>query len=236
MWWRMASPESDHPPLETFMESHNRRKSIIRNICFIGFSALLLLHMSVTLAYTLPPTPILLQYGQQIVSWVCPYFQQNWSFFAPNPPTQDVFVIVQYRYRAVNGTVAESPWINLSRTFNEAVQRNRLSPLEIVQLTISNAAIDTTRSEVFKNGILDSRPVQKVIEKNQQPSALHTLERIAMGFYSVSGFQGAPVAVRLGLLTHQFPRFTHRREADDQASGNSEVVFPFVPFEKVSSL
>jgi len=33
--------------------------------------------------------------------------------------------MAQYRYGRPGGAIAESPWVNLSRAFNEAVQSNR---------------------------------------------------------------------------------------------------------------
>jgi len=128
---------------------------ILRNCCFVGLTTLLVTHFLMTLAVTLPPTPLSVEYSRKIDGWIYPYFIQNWSFFAPDPPTEDAYVIAQYRYKSGDGTIAESSWINLSRTFNQAVQRNRLSPLEIVQVTLLNASGDLVRSEIFKDGRLD---------------------------------------------------------------------------------
>jgi|SRR5215472_8134275 len=208
----------------------------LRNLCFVGLAALFLVHFLMTLAFTLPPTPLTVEYGRDIDNWIIPYFTQSWGFFAPNPPTEDDFVIAQYRYKSAAGTIVETPWVNLSGMFNQAVKHNRLSPLEIVQLTVLNAYVDATRSELFKDGRLDSDVANRLAATNSQPPSLHTLERVAMGCYPALGIPGEPVAVRIGFLHHQFPRFTHRAEPDNPTSENQQNVFPFVPFEAVASL
>lgn len=222
--------------METPAKNPASARLILRTLCFVSLASLLMMHFLMTLAVTLPPTPLTVQYSKKIDAWIYPYFNQNWSFFAPDPPTEDEFLIVQYRFKSADGMVSESPWINLSRTFNEAVQRNRLSPLEIVQLTILNASGDLVRSEIFKNGRLDNDLLTRLVSTNRQPPSLHTLERIAMGCAKLARIQGEPVAVRIGLLHHQFPRFTHRSEPDNPQYDNTEIVFPFVPFEAVASL
>jgi hypothetical protein len=211
-------------------------KDLLRTVCFIGLAALLFVHFTMTLAATLPPTPLSVQYSRAIDPWIFPYFVQNWSFFAPDPPTDDAYVMAQYRYQSKDSKVQESAWVNLSWIFNETVQQNRLSPLEIVQLTILNASTDVVQSEAFHNGQLDTERLNRLIASNRQPPSLHALERLAMAGYRAAGIPGEPIAVRVSLLHHNFPRFTHRQEHDNQASENTQLLFPFVPFERVASL
>jgi hypothetical protein len=194
-----------------------------------------MVHFLATLATTLPPTPLATEYGKEIDFWTYPYFEQSWSFFAPTPPTEDNFVIAQYAYKSASGSMVESPWINLSRTLNEAVQRDRISSLAIVQATVTNAYCDLIKSDIFKGGKLDEELLKRLIAANQQPPSLHTLERAAMSSFRITSFSGTPVAVRVGILNHQFPRFTHRQEKDDPAEHNAEVHLPYVPFESVAS-
>lgn len=206
----------------------------LRNLCLIGLAGLLIIHFSMTLAATLPPTPLATEYGKAIDWWMNPYFTQIWSFFAPTPPTEDNFVIAQYRYTSPSGFIVESPWINLSRTLNEAIQRDRLSSLAIVQQTVNTAYGDFVRSPMFKDGKLDEKFMEHMTDVHQQPPSLHILERAAMSCYRITNFKGGPVAVRVGLLNHKFPRFTHRYEKDNPEADNSEVQMPFVPFESVA--
>jgi len=210
------------------------RHQTTRNLCLVGLTALLTVHFLMTFAVTLPPTPLTVEYGKAIDSWIYPYFSQSWSFFAPTPPTEDNFVIAQYRYKSSSGAIVESPWINLSRTLNEAAQRDRLSSLAIVQATVSSAYCGLVKSEIFKDGKLDEKLLHDRISSNRQPPALHTLERAAMSCYRITSFKGAPVSVRIGILDHKFPRFTQRYKPDDEAANNTELPFPFVPFESVA--
>jgi hypothetical protein len=212
-----------------------RQHQPLRNSLLIGLTGLLTIHFLMTFAITLPPTPLTTEYGKAIESWIHPYFTQNWSFFAPTPPTEDDFVIAQYRYVAASGETVESPWINLSRTLNEATQRDRVSSLAIVQGTITNAYCDLVRGPLFKDGKLDQKMVNHLVEVHRQPPCLHALERAAMSCYRITSFKGTPVEVRVGLMNHKFPRFTQRNKRDNQATANSELPFPYVPFESVAS-
>lgn len=208
---------------------------ITRNLCFIGLTGLLAVHFLMTLASTMPPTPLSVEHGKLVDSWMHPYFTQIWSFFAPTPPTEDDYVIAQYRYTSASGSIVESPWINLTGTLNEAIQRDRLSSLAIVQQTLNNAYGDFVRSPLFKDGKLDEKLLEKVTAAHQQPPSLRTLERAAMSCYRLTSFKGDPVAVRVGILNHKYPRFTHRNEKDNPEADNAELQLLFVPFEPVAA-
>lgn len=212
-----------------------KQDQLVRNLCLITLTALLSVHFLMTIAVTLPPTPLTAEHGKAIDAWIYPYFAQSWSFFAPTPPTEDDFVIAQYRYRSPSGSIEESPWINLSRTLNEATQRDRVSSLAIVQATAMNAYCDLVKSELFKNGKLDEALLQRLTAAHQQPPSLHTLERAAMSCFRITSFNGNPEAVRIGILNHKFPRFTQRNKPDNPDADNSEIRFPFVAFESVAA-
>lgn len=211
------------------------RHQSLGNLSLIGLAALLTTHFLMTLAVTLPPTPLTTEYGKAIDGWMFPLFAQSWSFFAPTPPTEDDSVIAQYRYTAPSGATLESPWINVSRTLNEAVQRDRFSSLGIVQSTVNNAYCDLTKSELFKDGKLDEKLMNRLVASNHQPPSLHVLERAAMSCFRITTLGGQPLSVRVGILNHQFPRFTHRYEKDNYGAQNSTLEFPFVPFETVAA-
>lgn len=192
-------------------------------------------HFSMTLAYCLPATPLTTQYYAHIKSWIYPYLTQNWSFFAPNPPNKDDYVLVQYRYQNPSGQVVDGPWINLSRTFNTACQQNRLSSLEIIQLMTSNAYSEATRSAIFKDGKIDNEVLVKEFSSGQLPSSFRALVRTGMAYFPKAGIEGTPLSLRLAFLHHEFPRYTHRDEPDPQDEHNEITTFPFVPFEQVTS-
>lgn len=219
------------------METLRARTGLTLQIAaFVCVSAFVAVHLTFTLLFTLPPTPLTVRYQPQILRYMYPYFAQNWSFFAPNPPVEDDFVIVQYQMKMPDGKLGYSPWINLSRTFNDVVQRNRVSALEIVQLTISNAYGDATRSELFRNSHLVPNANEILRDPMRKPPSVHTIERVAMAYFPRSGVPGTLVAVRLGFLHHVFPRYNHRDEVDDVAKNNTVLYFPFVRAEKVASL
>ena len=193
-------------------------------------------HAVMSLLFTLPTTPLTVQYAPLINAYISPYFAQNWSFFAPNPPTEDDYVVAQYEVWTHAGRRGFTQWINLSKTYNEAVIRDRLSPLEIVQLTISNAYGDVTRSSLFSDGKLIPRSDIVAEDPATRPPALHTLERLAMAYFPRSGINGRLIAVRIGLYHHEFPRWSHRDAPDDLRANNSILMFPFTPREQVAPL
>ncbi len=193
-------------------------------------------HFAMTIAFCFPLTPVTVAIDPFVQRYIHPYLQQNWSFFAPNPPSMSEYVLVEYRYRTSDGAVHDSDWINLSHSLNVSSQRNRLTPLEIVQLVADNAYSDASRSDIFKDGKLDSAHLEKEIASGTQPPSLHTLERLGMAFYPYTGLGGSPVELRLGFLRHQFPRFTHRMDPDSADANNSVVLLPYVPFEPVAAM
>jgi hypothetical protein len=201
-----------------------------------ALALVLAVHSVATIAFTLPATPLTVRYVSAIDRYIYPYFAQNWSFFAPTPPYQDDYVVTQYRVVDTSGRAALSPWVNLSRTFNEEVQRNRFSALEIVQLSISNAYGDMTRSSLFKHDHVDMAVYRRTADPAKQPPSMHSLERVAMAYFPRTGIAGRPVAVRIALFHHEFPRFNHRFERDDPAQHNTVLTFPFIPFEDVTPL
>ena len=73
--------------------------------------ALVGLHLvSVTLE-ALPPN----RYSEAVqdrTAYVDPYFTQNWRLFAPNPIAEDRNLLFQGAYRAADGSVAETDWID----------------------------------------------------------------------------------------------------------------------------
>ncbi len=203
---------------------------------FVCVSAFVAVHLTFTLLFSLPPTPLTVRYQPQILRYMYPYFAQNWSFFAPNPPVDDDFVIVQYEMKMADGKLAYSPWINLSRTFNEVVQHNRLSALEVVQLAISNAYGDATRSEIFRDSHLVPNANEILRDPMRKPPSIHTIERAAMSYFPRSGVPGTLVAERIGFLHHKFPRYNHRDEADDVTKNNTVLYLPSVRAEQVAPL
>ena len=202
----------------------------------VSMSAFLFVHFTFTLLTTLPQTPISVRFEPATTRYMYPYFSQNWSFFAPDPPVQDDFVVAQYASAGPVGQIEYSRWINLSYTFDKAVQKNRLSAFEILQLTLSNAYGDVGRSNLFENGKRVAKFSEIASDPDKKPPALHTLERLAMAYYSHIGEPGRLTSVRVAFLHHMFPRFTHRSQQDDLSKNNTIMIFPWTKAEDVAQL
>ena len=197
-------------------------------------AVLLIVHFTLTLIFCLPVTPVRINLDSIIQRYMIPLFQQNWSFFAPYPPTASEFILVRYRYKDASGKVSESEWVNLSKTLNRACQKNRLSALEILQLLLQNSKEAVASSEIFKDHVLDSKVLTQEIASGKQPPPLHTIERLGMAFYPQMKFSGIPVSVQVAFLDHEFPRFSHRSELDSLDLNNRLLIFPYVSFEPVT--
>jgi hypothetical protein len=54
------------------------------------------------------------KYDKQTRDWIYPLFEQNWQLFAPNPLNLNVRVNARVQYRAADGTVTQSEWMDLT--------------------------------------------------------------------------------------------------------------------------
>lgn len=90
---------------------------------FVGVC--LVVHFAATVVHVGPLNPLQLRYGQQASDYLSPYFEQNWSLFAPDPIASERGILVRARL----DTGETSEWFDIASAANaDARSRLLLSP------------------------------------------------------------------------------------------------------------
>lgn len=110
---------------------------------------LLAVHFTLVLIANLPVSPLRAEYRNQIEFWVHPWFSQNWSFFAPEPISEDVDLLVRGR-SVERGAVTTTAWMDVNQPLIDEVRHNRFSALFVVEMTLSNL-LNTYDNELKKD-------------------------------------------------------------------------------------
>jgi hypothetical protein len=83
----------------------------LRTVFIAGACLVTLFQLSAVTLAALPPN----RYSDAArpeLSYLDPYFTQNWRLFAPNPVSQDRNVLFQGAYRDADGTIKLTPWLD----------------------------------------------------------------------------------------------------------------------------
>lgn len=187
-------------------------------IAFIIGSGVLLAHLTLIELGNLPNNPISLQASPVVERYVHPLFSQNWNFFAPTPISLDVTVMARAEQCGAAGRCTLTDWIDVSDPLIDKVRADRLTSLEIVQLMLSNAAIEFQnkaaqapyahfhyKGKAYYNPIVPDRVdfIDSVIISRTSAAAIRLM-------YPTTRFR----RLQFGLATYRFPRFTRRSEPD----------------------
>ncbi|MEI1420639.1 DUF5819 family protein [Bacillus cabrialesii] len=121
----------------------------MKKVFFIVVCILFVFHFSVTAFYVLPFNPIKNKLNAHIISYMHPFFAQNWQLFAPNPLSRDTYVNIQVRDK--NGK--ESEWIDISTPLYDANHKNRLSPVNTLVRLGTGAYMQTVNENELMNKI-----------------------------------------------------------------------------------
>lgn len=108
---------------------------------FAACACLLVRHFIFIWLSTMPLTPLSYELRTAIRAYVHPLFDQDWRFFAPEPPTQSSWLVARATYLQ-RGTLHTTNWVNVTSTLDQTVANNRLSPLAGIHVLISNAMED----------------------------------------------------------------------------------------------
>jgi Family of unknown function (DUF5819) len=195
---------------------------------FSACCAVLVIHFSFIQLASMPLSPIKLKYANILDAYVNPYFTQRWNFFAPDPIDRDVSLIA--RARDVEGSPPPlvTEWIDVTAPLLEALRRNRVTPLFLVEIGLSNAVVS------FENNIAhDPRATLekdgKTYLKAQLPATLDPLDMIVMRRTALASLEIAYPGkrfeeVQLGLVTSTFPRFTERNDPEAKAEVSMTLI------------
>lgn len=183
--------------------------------CFVGCGTVLAIHFSLVQLGNMPLSPLTLNLAGAIARYVNPYFAQRWNFFAPQPIERDIFLVARTRFHdPQTGSDVITGWVNVSDPLIAAVRKNRLTPLFLVEVGLSNSVLD------FENGIAKNKNatfqkggktyLRPVIPPNVDPFNMTVMTRTALATLQITFPARRFDAIQLGLLHYTFPRFTER--------------------------
>lgn len=114
----------------------DRQKTLLVCICG-GLAMAIAGHFLATALFVGPLNPIKLAWGDEITGYMTPYFEQNWSLFAPNPISEERGILVRARVTGEDGTVRTTPFADITNPAINAVHANRLFPSRHARLVSS---------------------------------------------------------------------------------------------------
>jgi hypothetical protein len=184
-------------------------------LCFVSCGAVFIVHFSLVQLGNMPLSPLKLNLAGAIARYVNPYFAQRWNFFAPQPIERDVFLVARARFHdPQTGSDEVTGWVNVSDPLIAEVRKNRLTPLFLVEVGLSNSVLD------FENGIAknkdatyqkgDKTYLRPVIPPSVDPFNITVMTRTALATLQISFPNRRFDAIQLGLLNYTYPRFTER--------------------------
>ncbi len=71
-------------------------------------------HLLFVFLHVAPQSQASREYAEQTDDWIYPLFEQNWHLFAPDPLNTNTRVNARVQYRAADGSVTMSPWMDLT--------------------------------------------------------------------------------------------------------------------------
>jgi hypothetical protein len=209
-------------------------------------TAVLVFHFTMTLMYLTPFNPLKLRFYPLIISYMHPFFIQNWQLFAPNPVKHTRRLVVACRLRQSDGTLSETPWVDVSEPFDQARAHSRFAPANrlerpqssTIHLIFNRDEMLTTLEEhrteenTEYNKLVDQL---KEAEEHQREDAYIVLNRIASAHcdHLYGGGRTAEVRVRIAVL--RFPRFSERHRPDSEGKV-SQIALEWAPYQPVAPL
>ncbi len=172
-------------------------------------------------------SPLKLEMVDLLADYVNPYFAQHWNFFAPKPPTEDTWVVTRARLApagSVSGTVQTTPWIDLTEPLIDAVAHDRLTPLFLVELGLSNAAT-SFMNRLSKNPAATVTKDGKAYLKNTVPADVDPMDLAYMRRTAIASLEtqypaSAIRQIQVGIEIYRYPRFTNRNASAPPPKGS----------------
>lgn len=171
---------------------------------------------------SMPLTPLSYNLRTIIRSYVHPYFDQDWRFFAPQPPTSSSWLIARAKYRS-GGELRVTQWVNVSSALDEAVADDRLSPMATIHVLLSNA-LEDYQNEIVKQPGAVIVIHGKSYPRSPIPSHYLVADHVVMmaagtvllrHFYPSTHFDGEQVAI----LVREVQPFSKRFKPDRNPYG-----------------
>lgn len=105
-------------------EEHSLVVRVVSTVITAVVVVAMLVHMLFVFLEAAPANQVKRDYQAAHDWWIYPYFEQNWSLFAPNPMSANFRVQAQSRVRNPDGTATESSWSDLTADDLEHIRHN----------------------------------------------------------------------------------------------------------------
>lgn len=190
----------------------------LKKVFFIVVCIFFVSHFSITAIYVLPFNPIKNKINNPIISYMHPFFAQNWQLFAPNPLSRDTYIYVQVRDKGGK----ETNWIDISTPLYDANHKNRLSPINTLVRLGTGAYMQTVNENELMNKIELKKSMENPSSENKNNKELtdHQKDGIQMlynlgQYYADSYFQNIDIKeLRVRVLRTEPIPFSKRNNQD----------------------
>ena len=196
---------------------------------FVTCLVLFVIHFTFVEVTNLPLNPLQVEFAPAMDPWLHPLFQQNWNFFAPQPVDRDVTVLARTRACATSQPrCLPSSWSNISSPLIDAVRRDRVGSLSLIELMLANAANEFSNRASAASQRMHRAVLGQVDDAVDPLDAVIILRTSAAALKAESPRQRF-AGLQFALHVYQFPRFSRRDEPNHPQSGKL-VTTNWVPF------
>jgi hypothetical protein len=155
--------------------------------------------------------------------YIEPYFDQRWTFFAPQPINKTETVVARAEYSDGNNKVPQvTAWSDINESLVTEIRRSRFSPLAIVQLSLSNATVEYVNQISHQSKVISRDPndPNKIFIHNPIPVGVDPIDRMvitrtAMASLAEQYPDKTFTRIQIGITVHELPDFEHRFDPDD---------------------
>jgi hypothetical protein len=184
---------------------------------FILACAAFVTHFTLVEFGNLPEDPIQVRLSTWIEPYVHPLFLQNWNFFAPSPISEDVGVVARAQTCTTGRGCTMTPWINISEPLVQSMRRNRFTSLELIQLMLSNAAVEF-HNQLEKSPAAHLKKGGKTYIKALIPESVDQIDAMIIERTSAAALKRMSPGthydfIQAGITDYTFPRFSKRAQA-----------------------
>lgn len=196
---------------------------IINKIIFKGLFILLIIHFILITIYNAKNKNLATMKYQNVFSfsndYVAPFFEQNWSMFAPNPPVSTIACLMKFKIIKENGRTLETKYLNIHKPVVLA-GRSSIFSLDQRLLKYMHGCISDIISK--KNTYLLAGNSSKQTDQNALPPYLQihspgykSLKSYAKAVYRSSSFpykivESDRIFVKMKITDDHFPNFDNR--------------------------
>ena len=184
----------------------------------------LFIHFGILAIYHLPNNPIKHQFKYNIISYMNPFFSQEWKLFAPNPISANLSLDYKFKIFKKGKIVNESGWLDSQVAMVEKRQANFWAPTQRITKFLSACAMDIVEQRSTAIKLLSEIDSSKIKPSQYSKIVLSTVEtsfghRGALSYskyvfkrysdqYSVKDLDSVKVEYRI--ISAEFPRFSKR--------------------------